>query len=251
MLTSAEQYLSVTSRTKLFLNLLRGNHLSIPCTTCVLVFDVGADLSATVLPRCSLPRIAPWQFSCTSFLGHDALSSGCFPSVFVEESGGGPASCGIVFLFQTGAREDTNENEGNVEELHYSYPACWKFRAVKGIVRWSAENKNKMFKIYIFLKMAHQHDWAFTLIYKLHLFLSHLSNICQEIQMSLTASQFLLVCVIICLLALELFQSSHWAASFTTPFHCCWTSGSVGPLDTTICFWWRYSWVETQSCHWW
>lgn len=31
------------------------------------------------------------------------------------------------------------------------------------------------------------------------------------------------------------------------PFRCCRTSGSVRPLDTTICFWWRYSPVETHS----
>lgn len=49
---------------------------------------VGVNPAPTVLSRSSLPCIAPWQLYCTSFLGHDALHSGCFPSVFVEESGG-------------------------------------------------------------------------------------------------------------------------------------------------------------------
>lgn len=54
----------------------------------ILRYVVGVNPAPTVLSRSSLHRIAPWQLYCTRFLGHDALHSGCFPSVFVEESGG-------------------------------------------------------------------------------------------------------------------------------------------------------------------
>lgn len=155
---------------KLFLNLLRGNQISntaIPCTTCTLVFDVGVDLSATAFPCCSLPCNAPWQFYCTSFLGHGALGSGCFLSVFVEESGGSsllqyciPVSdrcrgrykweqrqCGIAQLML--CREDFWGSEG------FSY--C-------PVIRPPGENKTRLFRTDILKMDPHQHDCSFTLI---------------------------------------------------------------------------------------
>lgn len=64
--------------------------LAVCCATFMFTFGcvVGVNPAPTILSRSSLHCIAPWQFYCTSFLGHDALHSGRFPSVCVEESGG-------------------------------------------------------------------------------------------------------------------------------------------------------------------
>lgn len=76
------------------LNLLRAIIISTAavhcCATSVLIFGcvVGVNPAPTTPSRSSLPCIAPWQIYCTSFLGHDLLHSGCFPSVFVVESEG-------------------------------------------------------------------------------------------------------------------------------------------------------------------
>lgn len=124
---------------------------------------------------------------------------------FCRGEWGAHASCGIGFLFQTGAREDTNENEGNVEELPYSYPAGWKFRAVKGIVRWSAENKNKMFKIYI-LKNWHNNMTELLLWYTSYTcFCLTCQTYVREFKWALHPHSFYLF--------MSLFVSSHWRFS--------------------------------------
>lgn len=77
----------------------------------------------------------------------------------------------------------------------------------------------------------------------LPLLLSQLSRASEEIQLSVYSSLSYALVYVIChvgntsernLGTLECFQSSHWAASFTTPSPCCWTSGSKWSLDTTI-----------------
>lgn len=73
--------------------------------------------------------------------------------------------------------------------------------------------------------------------------LSQLSRASEEIQLSMYSNLSYALVYVIChigntskrnLSTLECFQLSHWAASFTTPSPCCWTSGSKWSLDTTI-----------------
>lgn len=100
------------------LNLLREINVSavaVHCTTFMLIFGcvVGVNPAPTTLSRSSLPCIAPWQFYCTSFLGHDPLHSGCFPSVFVAESEGPSLLQGFIPISDRYRGEDTEEGEGS------------------------------------------------------------------------------------------------------------------------------------------
>lgn len=79
---------------------------------------VGVNPSPTVLSRFSSPCIAPWQLYCTSFLGHDALHSGYFPSVFVEESRGAQPHA----VFYSYFRQVQEKVQRQQEDLHCLLP---------------------------------------------------------------------------------------------------------------------------------
>lgn len=93
----------------------------------------GRESTSLVRSRSSLPCIAPWQFYCTSFLGHDALRSGCFPSVLVEESGGPSLLqyCIPISNRYRGRYRGEWRQQGDLHCTHPTIKVCGKHRQTR------------------------------------------------------------------------------------------------------------------------
>lgn len=172
--------------------------------------------------------------------------------VFLSRRVGGPASCSILFLFQTGT-QGRYSGEWRQKE-HPSVKECgqtvqWLHRRGHSedtylLWVWSTCFQRGAVLVTFFRGQTAQRyllhcDRAVTLSPScaLPFLLSHLSRPREEIQLSIYSNLTFLYVWNASEhrpFSLEGFQLSHWAASFATSSACCWSSGSEWSLDTTI-----------------